>query len=263
MLLLTYKDIYVRNRHIFDDFFSALDNYYVYGDVDLDQFCNIFFQRIQSTMFVLLDNNLANEREFLNCTSKHIDDIKPFGRYQGQITNQLRTSLMQARAFVVGLQTGSNLTASIINYLSRNECREGFTKIRHCSLCEGIPNALACNATCQHLIQSCFVLDPLFATYWNDYTRGLYVLSSGLDGQYDIEAVIGQLAYAISSAIMEFQSDFLRVYGKVCMIAFNFACVHTTVLLTIRQKVFSNSLFSVDITFYDHFLGESLMSVEQ
>ncbi len=208
--------MYLRNRYIFDDFFSTLDNYYLNGDIDLDHSFNLFFQRIQNTMIILLDKNLANAPGFLNCTSKNIDKIKPFGHYQAQISNQLKSSLVHARTLVVGLQAGSNVTASIIKYLSRNECREGFTKIQHCSVCEGIPDAMMCNATCHNLLQSCFVIDPHFDTYWSDFIRGMYLLSTGLDGQYDIEAVVGQLVYDISGAIMEFQNNFIKVFAKVC-----------------------------------------------
>ncbi|XP_028405563.1 glypican-6-like [Dendronephthya gigantea] len=214
MLLLTYKAMYQRNRDIFDDFFSTLEEYYLNGDVDLDKSFNLFFQRIQSTMLKLLKSNLSNNPGFLSCTSDRIKEIKPFGNYQMQITNQLKSTLVYARTFVVGLQAGSNMTQSVINYLSRDECREVFTKMQYCSVCEGIPNALVCNATCHNLLQSCFVLDALLESQWNGFIRGVYLLSEGLDGRYDIEAVFGQLSYDISSAIMEFQRKFSTIFVK-------------------------------------------------
>ena len=195
--------------------------YHVSGDVDLDQSLNVFFQRIQNTMFKLLNKNLANKPGFLNCTSEHIDDIQPFGKYQSQIIDQLKPTLVYARTFVVALQTGSNITASINHYLSRNECKEGFTKIQHCSLCEGIPDAKVCNATCHNLLQSCFLLDSLFHTYWDNFAGDIYVLSTRLDGQYNIEAILGQLGFDISNAIMEFQRKFALVFAKVCILIFS------------------------------------------
>ena len=186
------------------------------GDIDLDNSLNLFFQRIQSTMIRLLAKNVASKPGFLNCTAKNIDKIQPFGRYQRRIPNQLKPSLVYARTFVVGLKAGSNVTASIINYLSRNECREGFTKIQHCSVCEGIPDAMVCNATCHNMLQSCFKVYPQIDAYWGDFIRAVYALSNGLDGQYDIEAVFGQLGYEISNAIMEFQTNFFTVLTKVC-----------------------------------------------
>lgn len=232
--------MYLRNRHIFDDFFSTLDEYYVNGDIDLDRSFNLFFQRIQTTMFILISEKFGGKLslEFLNCTSKRVDKIKPFGLYQRQISSQLKSSLVMARTFVLGLQAGSNVTASIISYLSRNECREGFTKIQQCSVCEGIPDAMVCNATCHNLLQSCFSLDPLFDTYWNDFIRGLYVLSIGLDGQYDIEAVFGQLSFDISNAIMEFQSNYIQVLAKVCNRALN----TIDVLPTLHENISSNTV---------------------
>ena len=218
MLLITYKDIYVRNRHIFDDFFSTIEMYYLNGDIDLDKSFNLFFQRIQSTMILLLNKNLANKPGFLNCTSKNIDKIQPFGHYQNRISTQLKSTLIHARTFVVGLEAGSNVTASIIDYLSRNECREGFTKIQHCSVCEGLPNAMVCNATCNNMLHSCFKIQPQINEYWGEFIRAVFILSTGLDGQYDIEAVFGQLGYDISSAIMEFQNNFPAVLTKVCNI---------------------------------------------
>ena len=215
LLLITYKDMYMRNRLIFDDFFSTLEMYYANGSIDLDKSFNLFFQRIQSTIIVLINKNFANKPGFLNCTSKNIDKIQPFGHYQQRISVRLKSSLAHARTFVVGLKTGSNVTASIINYFSRNECGEALTKIQHCSVCEGIPNAMVCNATCNNMLQSCFKIYPQMDAYWNEFIRGVYMLSTGLDGQYDIEAVFGQLGYDISSAIMEFQNNFLRVLTKV------------------------------------------------
>lgn len=216
ILFLTYKDLYQRNRHIFDDFFSSLEKYFMNGDVDLDRSFNMFFERIQNTMFILIDKKLANKPEFLNCTAKRIDEIQPFGKYQALITGRLRSSLMLARTFVLGLQVGGNVTESVVNYLSRSECREAFTKLQHCSVCEGIPDALVCNVTCHNLLYSCFLLDPLFDAYWSDFIRGVHALSSGLDGQYNFEAIVGHLAYDVSSAIMEFQSNFIAVLAKVC-----------------------------------------------
>ena len=216
LLFKTYKSMYLQHRHIFDEFFSTLLKYYNSGDVDLEQSFNVFFQKIQSKMFTLLDKNV--DKKFLNCTSERIHDIKPFGKYQDQITNQLKPSLVYARTFVVALQTGSNITASINRYLSRSECRKGFTNIQHCSVCKGIPDAKVCNATCHNLLLSCFALNPLFDTYWDDFYRGIYELSAGLEGQYDIEAIVGQLGYEISSAIMVFQNNFVQVLNKVCVL---------------------------------------------
>ena len=218
MLYSTYKNMYLQNRRIFDEFYSTFDRYYDKGDIDLAQSSHQFFQKMQTTMFTLFNPKYANQPSFLNCTAKHIDDVKPFGRYKQQITNQLKSSLVHARTFVVALQAGSNITMSLKNYLSRNECREGFTKIQHCSVCKGIPDAMVCNETCHNLLQSCFAIHSLFNEIWNDYIRGIYVLSTGLDGQYNIETIFGILAYDISNAIMFFQENFAHILKKVCII---------------------------------------------
>lgn len=216
MLYGAYKDMYLQNRRIFDDFFSTLDNYCKNGDVDLDTSLHLFFQQIQSTMLILFNTQLASSPGFLNCTSRHINELKPFGHYQLQISRQVKASLGHARTLILVLQSGVNVTSSILSHLSRSECKEAFTKMQHCSVCQGLPNTMVCNATCNNFLQSCFAIGPLFHGYWNDYIRSMDLISIGLDGRYNIEAVLGQLAYDISGAIMEFQSNFAQVFNKVC-----------------------------------------------
>jgi len=82
------------------------------GDVrrSLDRFFVVLMRR----MLTLLSQHRAPPTDqFLYCVSSRIDQLKPFGDVPAKVSLQLHRAFTAAKAFVVGLQTGSDVIATL------------------------------------------------------------------------------------------------------------------------------------------------------
>lgn len=216
MLLQTYKQSYKENRYMFQAFFSTLEDYYRNGNVSLTNATEAFFDVLLRKVLVLLKPTLNGSHGFLNCVSNKIGSIYyPFVKNRMDLTSQLKSSFTASRRFVEGLKVARNVAASLINRRQTRNCFESFTKIRHCSICRGIPNTMVCKGSCENVLQSCFPAATAVDAVWNDFFDQLNLLSIAMEGPYNIEVFAGKFSYDISNVIMNLQNNVGVILKKV------------------------------------------------
>ena len=131
MFLRTYGQLYEQNADIFIDLFTNLRLCYdveterhhhrgntdtVSDDTDRDvrRSLDRFFVVLMRRMLTLLNQHDAPPTdEFINCVSTSLDQLRPFGDVPSTLSLQLHRAFITARAFVVGLATGSDAISTL------------------------------------------------------------------------------------------------------------------------------------------------------
>lgn len=92
-----------------------LKRYYTGGNVNLEEMLNDFWARLLERMFQLINPQYHFSEEYLECVSKYIDQLKPFGEVPRKLKAQVTKAFVAARTFVQGLAVGRE----VINRVSK------------------------------------------------------------------------------------------------------------------------------------------------
>lgn len=106
MFKRTYRKLYMQNSGVFQDLFTELKRYYTGGNVNLEEMLNDFWSRLLEHMFQLLNSQYHFSDDYLECISKHMEQLKPFGDVPRKLKAQINRAFIAARTFVQGLMVG-------------------------------------------------------------------------------------------------------------------------------------------------------------
>lgn len=106
MFTRTYGKLYMQNSGVFQDLFTELKRYYTGGNVNLEEMLNDFWSRLLEHMFQLLNSQYHFSDDYLECISKHTEQLKPFGDVPRKLKAQVNRAFIAARTFVQGLMVG-------------------------------------------------------------------------------------------------------------------------------------------------------------
>lgn len=112
MFVRTYGDLYTQNADVFQRLFSELKLYYTGGHVNLEEMINDFWIRLMERMFQLLNSQYDINDDYMECVSKHMEDLKPFGDVPKKVKAQVSRAMLVARTFVQGLGFGKQVTTN-------------------------------------------------------------------------------------------------------------------------------------------------------
>lgn len=105
MFVKTYGMMYVQNSELFKNFFQSLTQYYVSGSaaVNLDSMLSEFWADLLERMFRLVNVQYEFSDTYMDCVSRHTEELQPFGDVPRKLRIQLTRSFIAARTFVRGL----------------------------------------------------------------------------------------------------------------------------------------------------------------
>lgn len=112
MFVRTYGDLYTQNADVFQRLFSELKLYYTGGNVNLEEMINDFWIRLMERMFQLLNSQYDINDDYMECVSKHMEDLKPFGDVPKKVKAQVSRAMFVARTFVQGLGFGKQVATN-------------------------------------------------------------------------------------------------------------------------------------------------------
>lgn len=113
MFVRTYGLLYQQNAEVFSDLFHDLKLYYKGNNMNLVTILNNFFTNLLQRMFQLLNGQYKFEQDYLNCVTKHMDELKPFGDVPQKLKLQVKRAFIAARTFVQGLAIGRDVILSM------------------------------------------------------------------------------------------------------------------------------------------------------
>jgi glypican 4 (K-glypican) len=116
MFVRTYGKMYVQNAELFKHFFQELKRYYVSGSgaVNLDSMLSDFWEDLLERMFRLVNVQYEFSDAYMECVSRHTEQLKPFGDVPRKLRLQLTRAFVAARTFTRGLA----LMPDVVNKVS-------------------------------------------------------------------------------------------------------------------------------------------------
>ncbi|CAB1336980.1 unnamed protein product [Coregonus sp. 'balchen'] len=116
MFVRTYGLMYVHNAELFKHFFQELKRYYMSGSgaVNLDSMLSDFWEDLLERMFQLVNVQYEFSDAYMECVSRHTEQLKPFGDVPRKLRLQLTRAFVAARTFTRGLA----LMPEVVNKVS-------------------------------------------------------------------------------------------------------------------------------------------------
>ena len=111
----TYGIVYQQNAHVFDEYFSALREYFQYGRVDINEATNRFFATIYKKMFPVMNRQYIFNQEYLRCVYATMDEIKPFGDRPAKLASSLKRSLIATRVLFKAIQSAYDIANEMVS----------------------------------------------------------------------------------------------------------------------------------------------------
>jgi len=215
MFKKTYGILYERNSDVFTDFFKDLEAYYDQGSVDLEQALGEFFAKLYQRMFTVLNSQYTFDQSYLQCVSKNMKNLQPFGDVPKKLSLQLRRSFVATRTFAQALAEGKKIMTKILKIAPKDKCVEALTRMTSCPSCQGLPAIRPCTGYCLNVMKGCLAHHTELADSWDRYIDSLILVGERLIGPFNIEAVVEPIDIKISDAIMNFQESGYEVTQKV------------------------------------------------
>ena len=106
---------------------------------------------------------------YLECVSKNMKKLQPFGDVPKKLTLQLRRSFVATRTFSQALQEGKKVLAKILKIGPKDKCVEALTKMTSCPACQGLPAIRPCSSYCQNVMKGCLAHHAELGDSWDKY----------------------------------------------------------------------------------------------
>lgn len=117
MFVRTYGMMYMQNAELFKNFFESLTQYYVSGSaaINLDSMLSDFWAELLERMFQLVNVQYEFSDSYMECVSRHTEQLQPFGDVPRKLRIQLTRAFVAARTFVRGLA----IMPEVVNKVSK------------------------------------------------------------------------------------------------------------------------------------------------
>ncbi|KAF6739324.1 Glypican-4 [Oryzias melastigma] len=217
MFLRTYGKMYEQNSQLFSDFFESLTRYYVDGSakMDLDAMLSEFWADLLERMFRLVNVQFEFSDAYMECVSRHTDELQPFGDVPRKLRIQLKRAFIAARTFVRGLKLMPEVFNKVSTVSATPSCVRAATKMLYCPYCSGQVALKPCQNYCLNVMRGCLANQADLDTEWNNFLDAMLSLAERLEGPFNFESVMDPIDVKISEAIMNMQENSMQVSQKV------------------------------------------------
>ncbi|MBN3306967.1 GPC6 protein, partial [Amia calva] len=215
MFTKTYGRLYAQNAAVFQDLFTELRRYYMGGSVSLGEVLSEFWARLVERVFSLVNPQYQFSEEYLECVSKHAEQLQPFGDLPRKLRIQVSRAFIAARALVQGLATGRDIVSKAAKPTPGGECVRALMRMLYCPLCRGMPTLRPCHSFCHNVMKGCLANQADLDTEWNNFIEALTQVAEKLEGPFNMELATDSIAVKISEAIMYMQENSVQTSTKV------------------------------------------------
>ncbi|MEQ2207777.1 hypothetical protein XENOCAPTIV_018456 [Xenoophorus captivus] len=229
MFLRTYGMMYMENAELFKDFFVSLTRYYTSGSsaVNLSSMLSDFWADLLERMFRLVNVQYEFNDTYMECVSRHTDQLQPFGDVPRKLRIQITRAFVAARTFVRGL----SLMPDVVS--ASPSCVRAAMKMLYCPYCSGQVALKPCQNYCLNVMRGSnplhsgwctyplssagLILLDSYRSYWFRFTPcyAMLGLAERLEGPFNFESVMDPIDVKISEAIMNMQENSMQVSQKV------------------------------------------------
>ncbi|TKS72668.1 Glypican-4 K-glypican [Collichthys lucidus] len=217
MFVRTYGIMYMQNRELFKNLFVSLTRYYISGStaVNLDSMLSDFWADLLERMFRLVNVQFEFSDAYMECVSRHTDQLQPFGDVPRKLRTQLSRSFVAARTFVRGLALMPVVVNKVSTVSASPSCVRAAMKMLYCPYCSGQVALKPCQNYCLNVLRGCLANQADLDTEWNNFLDAMLGLAERLEGPFNFESVVEPIDVKISDAIMNMQENSMQVSQKV------------------------------------------------
>ncbi|CAL8356558.1 unnamed protein product [Merluccius merluccius] len=217
MFVRTYGMMYVQNAELFKNFFSALKQYYVAGGaaVNLDTMLSDFWADLLERMLRLVNAQYDFTSSYMECVSRHTDQLQPFGDVPRKLRLQLTRAFVAARTFTRGLALMPEVVNKVSTVTASPSCVRASMKMLYCPYCSGQVALKPCQNYCLNVMRGCLANQADLDTEWNNFLDAMLGLAERLEGPFNFESVMDPIDVKISDAIMNMQENSMQVSQKI------------------------------------------------
>ncbi|KAM4555873.1 glypican-2 [Odontesthes bonariensis] len=215
MFTKTYGLLFTQNAHVFQELFVELRRYYSGGSVSLTEVLSDFWSRLVERVFSLVNPHYQFSEDYLECVSKHAEQLQPFGDVPRKLRVQVSRAFIAARALSQGLATGRDIVNKATKLTAGSECVRGLMRQWYCPLCRGMPSLRPCHPLCLNVMKGCLANLADLDTEWNNFIDALYLVSEKLEGPFNMELAADSISVKVSEAIMHMQENSVSISSKV------------------------------------------------
>ncbi|XP_066498050.1 glypican-2 isoform X2 [Hoplias malabaricus] len=215
MFTKTYGRLYTQNANLFQQLFTELRSYYSGGGVSLAEVLSDFWAGLVERVFSLVNPQYQFGQDYLECVSKHAEQLQPFGDLPRKLRVQLSRTFIAVRALVQGLATGREIVNKATKLSVSSECVRALMRQWYCPLCRGIPLLQSCHSFCLNVMKGCLANQADLDTEWNNFIESLLSLAERLAGPFNAELAVDSIAVKVSEAIMHMQENSVTISTKV------------------------------------------------
>ncbi|XP_055034011.1 glypican-4 [Misgurnus anguillicaudatus] len=217
MFVRTYGLMYVKNAELFKNFFKELGRYYVHGSsaVNLEDMLSEFWTDLLDRMFRLVNVQYEFNDSYMDCVSRHMEQLKPFGDVPRKLRLQLTRSFIAVRTFTRGLALMPEVVGKVSTVSASPSCVRAAMKMLYCPYCTGQVALKPCKNYCLNVMRGCLANQADLDTEWNNFLDSMLGLAERLEGPFNFESVMDPIDVKISDAIMNMQENSIQVSQKV------------------------------------------------
>ncbi|XP_017275286.1 glypican-4 [Kryptolebias marmoratus] len=217
MFMRTYGAMYERNADLFRKFFESLTRYYASGAaaVNLESMLADFWDDLLERMFRLVNVQYEFSDAYMECVSRHTEQLQPFGDVPRKLRIQLKRAFVAARTFVRGLALMPEVVNKVSTVSASPSCVRAAMKMLYCPYCSGQVALKPCQNYCLNVMRGCLANQADLDAEWNNFLDAMLNLAERLEGPFNFESVMEPIDVKISDAIMNMQENSMQVSQKV------------------------------------------------
>uniref|UniRef100_A0A3Q3JZM6 Glypican-1 n=1 Tax=Monopterus albus TaxID=43700 RepID=A0A3Q3JZM6_MONAL len=223
----TWGSVYTQNSQVFSDLYTDLRRYYRGANINLDEVINEFWTKLMEKLFYQANKQYVIGEDYLECVSKKIDTLRPFGDISHIMKMLVTRAFVAARSFVQGLMVSGDVVRKVSQVQLSPECMRAMMKMTYCPHCRGMPSARPCANYCRNVMKGCLANQADLNTEWR------HLVAGSVDGPAGMDNIVLSLPSRISTAIFTMVYNMETINSKVG----THTCTLMNLLLSILSQV--------------------------
>ncbi|XP_030608002.1 glypican-1b [Archocentrus centrarchus] len=217
----SWGPLYIQNSKLFSELYTELTSYYRGANINLEEVLNDFWTRLLEKLFYRANKQYFIGEDYLECVSKQIDTLRPFGDAPRLMKMTVTRTLVAVRSFVQGLVISGDVIRKVSQVPLSQECMRAIMKMTYCPHCRGMPSARPCVNYCSNVMKGCLANQADLNTEWRHLAETMMQAADRLDGPSGVDSVILSLPSRISEAMYTMMENIASINSKLIQ-----ACGH-------------------------------------
>ncbi|XP_040910650.1 glypican-1b [Toxotes jaculatrix] len=210
-----WGSVYTQNSQIFSELYTDLKNYYRGASVNLEEELNEFWTRLLEKLFYQANKQYFIGEDYLECLSKQIETLRPFGDTPRIIKVVVTRTFVAARSFVQGLMVSGEVVRKVSQVQLSQECMRAMMKMTYCPHCRGMASARPCANYCSNVMKGCLANQADLNTEWRHLAETMIQVADRFDSPSGVDSVILSLPGRISEAMLTMMDNIETINSKL------------------------------------------------